>query len=188
MAATRRKRQSHAVRVANYLAKHPGATRQAARGHGAHLRPPGESEYQERRRKRAVKAGGTGGLTPTERAAIRAAYVARDREFAARAREYGYDFASDPLRAIRWANEDIERPGGWGSMTYQQFLAVWGTMLDNNTSALFFDHGRNDAQDPVGAVQENFVEAMNAEHGLHLSDDMQWLKLLLYGPRKRKAA
>lgn len=188
-----RKRQSHQERVASYLRRHPGASRAAARGHGEHLRAPGVSEAADRRRKaRERVAGGTPGrdlLTDTEKAAIRAAYVARARDFARRASEFGYpELRVSPVETVRMANADINRPGGWKTMTYNQFRAVWDTMTTENTAQLFFAYGEPNAADPVGTVQANFISDMNAAHGLHLADDMLWLRLLLYGKRGKKAA
>jgi hypothetical protein len=51
----KRKRQSHEQRIANYLAKHPGATRQEARGHRPREHREPNKLFRDRVR-RAVKA------------------------------------------------------------------------------------------------------------------------------------
>jgi hypothetical protein len=58
-------------RIASYLRRHPGATRQDARGHAARNRPAGSTEHGERRRRTVQKYGvSPGQLTKLRRQVI----------------------------------------------------------------------------------------------------------------------
>jgi hypothetical protein len=183
--ARSRKRQSHADRVASYLRRHPGATRQEARGHKP---PPGYTEASLRRhREETLILRGEAGLTSAQRQQIKDWYIRRAAQMSARGDAYG---APGTSRAEAIFNWEMDR-ADWNKAGWRAFQRVREAVDDaGHTGQLYFQYGQPGLTGAAqaAAVKANFIEELNAEYGLDLNPTMRWA--LLYKPKQpeRRAA
>lgn len=180
-----RTRQTHAQRVANYLAKHPGATHEAARGHGAHLRPPGTTEYSEKKRKAEEKRIATGsGLTKTQENAIRRWFRDQAAKFNAKAEAAGDSDRIDPAHARAMGDLAV---ANFSHATYAKWLELVAAASDVQTTSEFFTtyaaipyRGQSNRE----ASNEAFQEAMMAQLGMTIDPALDFF---LGGPSPKGA-
>jgi len=172
----RRTRQSHAQRVANYLAKHPGASQGAARGHGAHTRPAGVTEAQERRRRENTRILREGGLSASERARI-VRWVERMARETSRAAETKGRAGVDPGEAheagLQLARQWDRAGQGWGD--FERFRdSIEAADRGEAYHQISVRYGGTGSPDDVA---DDWIEEIDDEYGLSLSENILWFLL-----------